>query len=118
MGVGRYKQIKRKEGNLIKVTNISAFIPTPTDKDYNRGYMLRYFAQKSNDVNSIIYEIDSKQYTKLQFSDFHIVVSLDWRITGEVNEIKKSNSASVRIASQKIPKLSLYLPNLLQFHKK
>jgi len=118
MGAGRYKRLKREAGNLIKIPNVSAFAPTPTDKDYNRGYLVRYFVQKSNDLNSIIYEIDLKQYTKLQSSDFHIVVSLDWRLVGEVDEIKKSNSASIRIASQKIPKLSLYLPNLLQFHKK
>jgi hypothetical protein len=47
-----------------------------------------------------------------------LTVSLDWRITGDPIDIKKSNIASLRIASKTIPKISLYLPNLLQFHKK
>jgi hypothetical protein len=43
---------------------------------------------------------------------------LDWRLTGDPIDIKKSNTESLRIASKTIPKISLYLPNLLQFHKK
>jgi hypothetical protein len=42
---------------------------------------------------------------------------LDWRLTGTKEEIKKSNSASIRLASAKMPKIALYLPNLIQFIK-
>jgi hypothetical protein len=118
MGVGRYKLIKRKTDGLLKIPQITTAIPTPTEKDYINGYIVRYFIQKANDLNSFIFEVDSKQFSKLQNSEIYSNVSLDWRIKGDPNEIKKSNSASVRIASQTIPKIQLYLPNLLQFYKK
>jgi len=118
MGVGRYKRLKRESDGLLKIPNIVVSIPKPIEQDYQRGYIIRYFVQKSNDINGIIYEVDSKQYSKLKSSELYTSVSLDWRIGGDPIEIKKSNSASIRIASEVIPKLSLYLPNLLQFHQK
>ena len=118
MKIGRYMRIKRNEGNLIKLPNVTTFIPTPTDKDYFKGYLVRYFTQKANDIDSTIYEVSKSTQARLLNSDFYIIISLDWRIIGDPIEIKKSNTASARIASEVIPKISLYLPNLLQFYKK
>lgn len=118
MGIGRYEQIKRKEGNLIKIPKITTFIPNPNDKDYFKGYMVRYFIQKANDVNSVIYEVSNAKYSNIQSSDLYTNVRLDWRLIGDPIDVKKSNSESLRIASKTIPKIALYLPNLLQFHKK
>jgi len=118
MGIGRYEQIKRKQGNLIKIPKITTFIPKPNDKDYFKGYIVRYFVQKANDSNSVIYEVSKTNYTKITSSPIYINIKLDWRLTGDPIDIKKSNTESLRIASKTIPKISLYLPNLLQFHKK
>ena len=118
MKVNRYNQIKRKEGNLIKIPKITTFIPKPNDKDYFKGYIVRYFVQKANDSNSVIYEVSKTNYTKITSSPIYINIKLDWRLTGDPIDIKKSNTESLRIASKTIPKISLYLPNLLQFHKK
>ena len=118
MGVGRYKRLKRESNGLLKIPKVTVSMPSPNESDYKRGYIVRYFAQKANDVNAIIYEISSKEYSKLSSSDLFITLTLDWRIKGEPSEVKKSNSESIRIASQIIPKIQLYLPNLLQFHQK
>lgn len=118
MSVGRYNRIKRKTDGLLKIPTVMVSVPNPSDSDYNRGYLVRYFAQKANDPNSVIYEISSKEYSKLKVSDLYVFAVLDWRLTGEVEDVKKSNSASTRIASETIPNISLYLPNLLQFYKK
>ena len=118
MGVGRYEQIKKKEGNLIKIPKITTFIPNPIEKDYFKGYIVRYFVQKANDINSVIYEVSKSKYSNITSSDLYTNVSLDWRLIGDPSEIKKSNTSSLRIASKTIPKISLYLPNLLQFYKK
>lgn len=118
MGIGRYEQIKEKEGNLIKIPKITTFIPKPNDKDYFKGYIIRYFVQKANDVNSVIYEVGKARYSNIQSSDLYTNVRLDWRLIGDPIDVKKSNSESLRIASKTIPKIALYLPNLLQFHKK
>lgn len=98
--------------------SIFTFIPRPNEKDYNRGYITRYFVQKANDVNSYIYEVSKESYKNYLNNSFLLTVSLDWRIDGDDIDIKKSNSESVRLASKTINKLQLYLPNLLQFRKK
>lgn len=117
MDIDRYKDIVNLESefNQIKITT---YIPTPIDEDYKRGYITRYFVQKANDKNSVIYEIRKNTISKFSNNSFYTIVSLDWKIKGDPIEVKKSNSISVRIASQTIPKIQLYLPNLLQFHKK
>jgi hypothetical protein len=117
MNIDRYKEIAHL-GSEFNQTNIVAYIPKPIDIDYNRGYITRYFIQKSNDPSSVIYEIRKKSTSKFSTNSFYNVVSLDWRIKGSPSEVKKSNSASVRIASQSMRNIQLYLPNLLQFHKK
>ena len=118
MGVGRYDLIKRRQGGVVDIPTISSFISNPTDKDYFKGYIVRYFVQKANDSNSVIYEVSKTNYTKITSSPIYINIKFDWRLTGDPIDIKKSNTESLRIASKTIPKISLYLPNLLQFHKK
>ena len=98
--------------------DIVAFIPKPTDKDYKVGYIRRFFIQKANDNGAVIYEIRKSSFNTFVNNGFYKAVELDWRIIGDIEDVKKSNSASIRIASQTISKISLYLPNLLQFHKK
>jgi len=117
MDIDRYKEIATLKSEFNQI-NIISYIPTPTDMDYKRGYITRYFVQKSNDRDGIIYEIRKKSTSKFSNNSFYIVTSLDWRLTGELSEVKKSNSASIKLASEIIPKIYLYLPNLLQFHKK
>jgi hypothetical protein len=117
MNTDRYKEIVDLESEFNQV-NIVSYIPTPTEEDYRRGYLTRYFLQKSNDKNGIIYEIRKKSISKFSNNPFYSAVSILWRIRGSRDEVKQSNKASVRIGGEVIPKLYLYLPNLLQFHKK
>ena len=118
MGVGRYDLIKRRQGGVVDIPIIFSFIPKPNDKDYFKGYIVRYFVQKANDSNSVIYEVSKTNYSKIISSPMYINIKLDWRLIGDPIDVKKSNTASLQIASKTIPKISLYLPNLLQFHKK
>jgi hypothetical protein len=114
--VGRYKALNK---NLNEFRfNIQTFVPSPKESDYQRGYITRYFTQRANDPNSNIFEISKDTYRNIVSNPLLISTSLDWKITGDDTDIKKSNSESVRLASQKINKLQLYLPNLLQFKKK
>jgi hypothetical protein len=117
MSLDRYNTIKKVPVQL-ELVNIKAYLPNPTDKDYTAGYIQRFFVQQANDTNSPIYEISPKQISKYDGKPFYRMVALDWRLTGTNEEIKASNSISVRLASQTLPKIQLYLPNLLQFHKK
>lgn len=116
MDTDRYRDLS-KVPNTYFNTKVVAHIPTPTENEYIRGYLIRYFIQKLNDTTSPIYEIKTQSVNKFSANPFYVTVSLDWRLTGTREEIKLSNSESVRIASEIIPKLQLYLPNLLQFYK-
>jgi len=116
MSTDRYSELTTVPNAYLNI-KIVAYIPTPSENDYKRGYLVRYFIQKLNDTKAPIYEIKRQAITKFSANPFYVTVSLDWRLTGTREEIKLSNSESVKIASEIIPKLPLYLPNFLQFHK-
>lgn len=124
----KYKELTADKFSALNL-KVKSFIPTPTDKDYVRGYITRYFAQKTNDINSPIYEVSDVEFRKLTDSVMYNTTSLRWRITGPKEPsdyengkimdkgVKKSNEISIRLASTNIVNLKLYLPNLTQFHK-
>lgn len=117
MDTNRYDKIAKNAQDFLEV-KINAHIPKPKDIDYKTGYITRYFVQKANDIHSVIYEINTSTYNRLISNPMYKLTNLDWRIKGPIEEVKKSNSISVRIASKDIQKIQLYLPNLIQFHKK
>jgi hypothetical protein len=128
MDINRYNKIVKNKPRVRY--NIETIIPRPSDKDYNRGYIKRYFVQKVNDKGSPIYEVDSstKNYynAKAQFS----TTELKWRISGPTlpqydskgvvidKPVSDSNRIAIQLVAHIIPNLKLYLPNLLQFYKK
>ena len=119
------------------VNNLSQFeiklpktiVPTPTNDDYNLGFIRRYFTQRSNDTNAHIFEIDENTYVDYVSSPYWRVMDMKWRIRGPLNQTYKSdgsiddigvinaNKASIARASQSLKNIGLYLPNLSQFHK-
>ena len=113
--ISRYDKIRNTKTQGVDITT---YIPTPNGVDYTNGYITRCFIQKTNDVNAPIYEISPNMYDKFSEAPQYIVVTLDWRLNGTPEQIKKSNKASIGIVLSNIPKIGLYLPNLLQFHKK
>jgi len=128
MDIKKYNQIRTIISNTPK--RIDTYVPNPTEVDYNRGYITRFFIQQSNDSESPIYEVSSQNFRKYSTSKTYRGVSLRWRIKGPLdtvfnnqNEItdkgvKESNRIALSLVSDKIKNLKLYLPNLLQFYKK
>jgi len=124
----RYKKVSKVPFGS-SVGKINTIIPKPTDLDYQRGYIKRYFVQKTNDKSSSIYEIDDLGFTNFRYKPNLTVVSLKWRIKGPKEtqydssgnvidkSVSESNRIAIKLVSDKIPNLKLYLPNLLQFHK-
>ena len=97
---------------------INTFSPTPTETDYKRGFITRYFGQKTNDTSGYIYELNESSNMALLLNPFYTTVSIRWRITGTNEEINESNYNSVKLGMSKIPLLIKYLPNYLQFAQK
>jgi hypothetical protein len=69
-------------------TEISEQKSLPTEDDYKNGYVKRYFAKLSSSVNSPIYEVSVDTYREISDSPFYTIVSMNWRITGNLNDNK------------------------------
>jgi hypothetical protein len=104
-------------------------VPTPTDIDYENGFINRYFTQRVNDSNSFVFEINLEEYGLLLENPYWTLEEMRWRLTGPKSVVYSnngsisdigviaSNTASISIVSTKIKNIGLYLPNLLQFYK-
>jgi len=126
--IDQYKKL-RKPDLLPGTVKIKSSLPTPTDIDYSRGYIIRYFVRKANDNSSPIYEISSNTYGFISNNSFYVGTKLKWRISGPIKPtydktggivdkgVLESNRISIKLASNSIKNLKLYLPNLLQFYK-
>lgn len=118
-----------KNKKLYSLDFPKTIVPTPTQLDYENGFIIRYFAQRVNDENGFIFEINLQEYSHLLENPYWILEKMTWRISGPIGEIsdkngmitdkgvRGSNNASISIVSNKIKNIGLYLPNLLQFHK-
>ena len=107
--------IKEQGKSLIQPHTIRTHVPYPTADDYRRGYIVRYFIQQINDNNATIYEINENDYKNFTSDVFYNAVNIDWRLTGNLENIKLSNEKSVKLGSKKMKALLFYLPNYLQF---
>jgi hypothetical protein len=104
-------------------------IPIPTEFHYDNGFIRRYFIQKTNDSNGFVFEVSEEVHDELRNNPFWKVADLKWRITGpketvynqkgELSDIgvEITNKQIINLTSKTIRNISLYLPNLLQFHK-
>lgn len=104
-------------------------VPTPTNIDYENGFINRYFTQRVNDSNSFVFEINLEEYGLLLENPYWTLQEMRWRLTGPKSVVYSnngsiidigvvaSNTASIALASTKIKNIALYLPNLLQFYK-
>ena len=122
----RYSQIIKRTPKEI---SIIAYLPVLKDVDYRRGFVKRYFIQKTNDKGSPIYEISKRDRNRFITNSLYTIVELKWRIKGPMEtqydsignitdkSVSESNRISIKLVSHLIPTLKLYLPNLLQFYK-
>jgi hypothetical protein len=119
--------VKNREAFSLK--NPKTIVPTPSANDYASAYLVRYFLQRVSDVNGFVYEVGLPEYEEYFPNPYWISVSMRWRISGPLNVVYdsngnlidkgviESNKSSLSITSLKIKNISLYLPNLKQFHK-
>jgi hypothetical protein len=117
MDISKYMVVPSGRFEIDNIPTIKAYMPTPNEFDYKRGYIERYFLQKVNDSDSFIYEVDLPQYQNFLINSFYKSVRLKWKISGDADKARESNKASVRLVSSDMKSLILYLPNYLQFHQ-
>lgn len=89
---------------IIKSTNVktnrtigkpNSYYPQPTESDYKRGYVIRYFTKKENE-NGFIIEISEEEYNNIVngTADYDISIyqtaKILWKLTGPLRSQRKS----------------------------
>lgn len=71
------------------LSSVVAYVPTPTDSDYQQGWFTRYFARQTNDKAAPYIEIDESQYNEILGGSkpLYIGVSIRWKISGPKEDI-------------------------------
>jgi len=122
-----YSKLKNIE--KLNIKNPKNFIPTPTDDDYEIGFIRRYFVTRTSDLAGFVYEVSQNDYENYLENPNFIGVDLKWRIRGPIdriynnnglvedNGVKYSNKAAIGLAAATLKNIGLYLPNMLQFYK-
>jgi hypothetical protein len=71
------------------------YYPLPLENDYARGYIMRYFAKKSNDAGYVV-EVSEQEHQALQDGTVSYDVSMYmtgrimWKLTGPLNSVRLS----------------------------
>lgn len=73
----------------------NSFYPQPTEEDYRKGYIIRYFTKKENDKGFVI-EISRDEYNSIVngTADYDIrlyqTTTILWKLTGPLNNQRRS----------------------------
>ncbi len=76
------------------------FYPNITDNDYQKGYIMRYFAKKRNEIGFVI-EINKETYQSLLKKDSEYdyityqVIDLFWQLTGPLRDTRENRQYKV-----------------------
>ena len=81
----------------------------PTDQDYLKGFFVRYFAKKANELQSPPFEVNKKNFNK---SPLYVYVKLKWYLTGSEERIYIKNSNEILKASKTISNIGKILPKM------
>lgn len=94
---------------------------SPTEKDYKKGFIIRYFAKDSR--NGKIIELNKKNYLiKVQESKLYIrTAKISWNITGEVEDqelngylfpgVRSKNIDVTKKAEEELPGIEVQILN-------
>ena len=101
----------------------STYIPTPKKKDYEYGWITRYFVGKRN--QQMIIETNARDYNATDES-FFVKGKLDWQISGRKNSLYKdqilleagvqeNNLLQIGNLKKTLPGIEIVLSDPLQF---
>jgi len=91
------------------------YTPTPTIKDYRRGYMIRYVVSQFNYPN--IYEVSQKNFKELDDS-LYIKSEFRWKIENPLipdGNVEELNRRVISVLKSDISQIDRFLINLTQF---
>jgi hypothetical protein len=113
---------KLTETAFFNHTEVNVFYPVPSQSDYDRGFITRYFVEKINE--KIIYEIKPYDFGKLNPQNNPGIngvmwdkFDLKWVISGPIESVKKSNQRQINLLARVHKPLTNYLGDLDEFHE-
>lgn len=74
------------KGNSVGTLGLD-YVPVISAADIKREYIIRYFARQCNQDAGEIIEISKSQYTHMVTSPLYTTTQLQWRISGNLNDI-------------------------------
>ena len=77
--------------------DVKSHFPKLKESDYNKGFIIRYFVQKVNDLNSSIYEIKSSSYSSYNNNPYFIASNIRWRIKGPKKTIYDEDGSIIEM---------------------
>ena len=119
-----YSILKGESQQLEKLQPLPNFVPFPTPQNYQIGEFQRYFAKKTNEekyteISLTTFNDLKTQNPKYLFSQY-IQFSLPWRLTGEKEQVARTNKNIIELTERQNSLLFLgrFLKfNYLQFYK-
>ena len=120
-----YEDLNTKNTDLLKYgKDPLSFTPVPSEIDYRRGSIKRYFAKRITEKPNRIIEIQQNSYDSLdnKDGDYNYAVwrpfQMLWRISGDSEqEVTNTNKRLVELANKNFRGIKSYLRNLTQFYK-
>ena len=123
-----------KPSNLAKLQDPTPYTPKPTDEDYRKGKITRYFARQRNGTQFKIMEIDQTTHDNLSNNRGGLntalwkVISIFWQISGPLRDervgnirtragIIDTNQRVLNNAEKDFIGIKQYLTNLQQFSR-
>ena len=79
----------------------------PTESDYRIGEITRYFTQRANNPNSVLFEITKKD-SENENSLYKYTV-FDWKISGTREEVIRENQGTIRSQQREYPNITKVL---------
>lgn len=89
----------------------------PKDSDYKKGYYYRYFYRLANNKEAIVYEIEEKEYKKLQKNAMYKIIKIKWKLIGPNDIAKEINTKIIDTSNNVLNGIKSTLIDPLQFWK-
>ena len=106
------KLTKTSQSSYIIINQYTQTLPIVTQSDYDKGYILRYFAiNKLSKIVTII-QIDKYQYENISLGIFN-KIKIFWYVSGQKKEVYDKNLQTIKLNDM----LKYKLNNCLQFYK-
>ena len=81
-----------------------------TDKDYTKGFVIRYFVRKANDINAQVFEISKADFNKnLTLYD---KTKFNWIISGIKEDVIRQNTRTIKAEERRYKGISKILFSL------